>query len=174
MDPVDFWSGLPDMLAEHHGPRGRRLGGRAALSIAYALIILPWVMVATAFVGIGGVLYLIGGTLDAPTAQKFGFVALALLIGLPVSLLITYVTTRGLKNKMTKNMTEERHQLREHRRKHNEAPAWHFVINTPDEAREKRAEIREIILSYYDDIDEEIRNLIAAELEHRDRDNERG
>ena len=161
------------MLAEHHGSRGRRLGGRAALSIAYALILLPYVMGATTLMGIGGVLYLIAGTLDTPTASKLGYVALAILVGLPVSLLMTYVTTRGLKSKMLKTLTEERRQLREHWRRHNEDPAWHFAINTSEEAREKRAEIREIILSYYDDIDEEIRRLIAADLALQDRARER-
>ena len=152
MDPVDFWPRLSEMLEEHHGPSGRRLGGKAAVSIAYALIILPWIMVATVIAGLGGVLYLIQGTLDAATALRFSFVALAVLIGIPVSMLVTYVTTRGVKNKMFRELAEKQRLFREHLRMHDESPRWHIIIRTPEDARKKRASILEVISSYVKEV----------------------
>ena len=100
----------------------------------------------------GGVLYLIQGTLDAATALRFSFVALAVLIGIPVSMLVTYVTTRGVKNKMFRELAEKQRLFREHLRMHDESPRWHIIIRTPEDARKKRASILEVISSYVKEV----------------------
>ena len=53
---------------------------------------------------------------------------------------------------MLGKLTQERRQVREHWRMHREDPAWHIVIKTPEEAREKRAEILGIIRGCIDDV----------------------
>lgn len=165
MEPSDFWPGLSEMLEAHHGRKGRALGSWAAVSIAVALILTPWLMVATFA---GGVALFVHSLVPVALFSRLVYVVLAVAIVVPGGWICLYVAARVLQYKMLKSITEERRQLREHWRKHNEDPAWHFVIRTPDEASQQRAEIMRVMKPYVEDVVSEVLH------EQQEMENEKG
>ena len=179
-----FWPGLRQELESDHGPRGRQLGRRAALSVAIALIALPYVLIGGAVAAVlGSLAFFIRAVKDAVTPSTFSLlvdVALSMAIVLPVAALGLYVIARVLDARMFKRSQEarrqveaERHRLAAHWRQHDESPSWHLAIVTPQDARENYAEIRRIILSYHYEIEDAVQKAILEDLERQDRERER-
>ena len=160
MDPTDFWGNLPKALVAHHGERGRRLSGKAALAIAYALIALPWVMAAGATAALTTGLALLLGALrpviGSELYAQLGYVLVPAVVVILLLWLAAYVVGRIVELRIDKRLTERERQLAQgweqlkaHWREHDEAPSWHIVVNTPEEAHEQEAEIRDILLGYW-------------------------
>ena len=152
MDPTDFWPRLSEMLETHHGRRGVRLGAKAALAIAWSLIILPWAMATTA---IAAVLYAVVSLFDGELVPQLRFPVLSALLVMPIIWGSVYVAARLIYAKKFKELARWEQTLQDHWRKHNETPAWHFVLRTPEEALENREHIKSIIRRYFDEVREE-------------------
>ena len=148
---MNFWPGLEEKLVADMGPRGTRLAQRAARSIAYALILVPYVMVAGA---VAAVLFALQGSIETMLGSDYygrlGFVLVATLIVVVGSYGGLYVAALVLRSKMFKDLERRRREHGEHVKEHNDDPKYrHIVITTPLDAREARDEIYDILMNLH-------------------------